>query len=73
MRTQTTENQTVATIANNSEAFTYTSPVSYHEMADVPVRETDTLEQLQANMNTLADLQLRMNFVMREVRYLMKV
>lgn len=46
---------------------------SYHEMADVPVVEKDALAQLHANLETLGDLQSRLSFLMREVRYLMKV
>lgn len=46
---------------------------SYHEMADKPVLETDCLAQLHTNLEMLSDLQSRLSFVMREVRYLMKV
>ncbi|MGZ3769881.1 MAG: hypothetical protein ACXVCP_03420 [Bdellovibrio sp.] len=46
---------------------------SYHELADVPVLETDVLAQLHTNIEMLADLQGRLSFVMREIRYLMKV
>lgn len=46
---------------------------SYHELADFPVVEIDALAQLQANLALLEDLQGRLSFVMREVRYLMKV
>ena len=45
----------------------------YHEMSETPVTEMDALSQLRANIETLADLQGRMSFVMREVKYLMKV
>ncbi|WII71388.1 hypothetical protein QJS83_13040 [Bdellovibrio sp. 22V] len=46
---------------------------SYHEMSDVPVVEADALAQLHRNLEMLTDLQSRLSFVMREVRYLMKV
>lgn len=52
------------------------SPVvhkSYHELADTPVVEVDALAQLHSNLEILQDLQTRLTFVMREVRYLMKV
>ncbi|KHD89317.1 MAG: hypothetical protein OM95_04110 [Bdellovibrio sp. ArHS] len=52
------------------------SPVvhkSYHELSDTPVVEQDSLNQLHANIEMLADLQARLSFLMREVRYLMKV
>ncbi len=51
----------------------YSAQLAYHEMADVPVQETDLLEQLEANMKQLSDMQARMQFMMREIRYLMKV
>ena len=74
MRIITNENQKVTAISPaTSETFSYTPQMTYYEMADVPVRETDILEQLQANLQTLGDLQSRMNFMMREIRYLMKV
>lgn len=44
----------------------------YHEMSETPVTETDVLSQLRANIETLAGLQGRMSFIMREVKYLMK-
>ncbi|MNK07435.1 hypothetical protein D3C87_253490 [compost metagenome] len=46
---------------------------SYHELADFPVVEVDALSQLQNNIMVLEDLQARLSFMMREVRYLMKV
>jgi hypothetical protein len=51
------------------------SPVahkSYHEMADRPLVEVDSLSQLHSNLDQLSDLQARLAFVMREVRYLVK-
>lgn len=45
---------------------------SYHEMADFPVVEVDALTQLENNMRMLEDMQSRLSFVMREVRFLMK-
>lgn len=74
MKTQTTETtNTVVQQIGTPESFSYAPQMAYHEMADVPVVETDVVQQLQANMQTLSDLQLRMNFMMREIRYLMKV
>lgn len=46
---------------------------SYHELSDRPVVETDVIAQLHANLETLTDLQGRFSFLMREVRYLLKV
>lgn len=56
-----------------SRSLSFSSHISYHEMEVIPVRDVNVLEQLQANLETLADLQQRMNFMMREIRYLMKV
>lgn len=47
--------------------------VGYYEMDDVPVREIDVVEELRKNLAQLEDLQGRMKFIMREVRYLMKM
>ena len=55
-----------------SESHEPVTHKSYHEMADVPVIEADVLSQLHANLAMLEDLQGRLSFVMREVRYLMK-
>lgn len=57
-------------VSESSEPKTHKS---YHEMADVCVVEADALAQLHANLFMLEDLQGRLSFVMREVRYLMKV
>ena len=46
---------------------------SYHELSDTPVVECDVLLQLTANIDLLADLQSRFSFLMREVRYVLKV
>ncbi|MDG0817789.1 hypothetical protein [Bdellovibrio svalbardensis] len=56
-----------------SESLEPMTHKSYHEMADVPVVEVDALAQLHANLAMLEDLQGRLSFVMKEVRYLMKV
>jgi hypothetical protein len=45
---------------------------SYHEMSDVPVVEVDALKQLQENIEMLSEVQTRLSFLMREVRYLLK-
>ena len=45
---------------------------SYHEIADQHVVETDVIEQLRANMAQLEDLHGRMQFMMKEVSYLLK-
>ncbi|GIL18713.1 MAG: hypothetical protein BroJett040_24640 [Oligoflexia bacterium] len=53
--------------------FVSSTQLSYHEMDVVPVRQTDVLEQLEKNIETLSDIRYRMQFMMREVRYLMKI
>ena len=58
------------------QAVTSVSPVSqlaYHELADVPVREVDSLEQLEKNIQVLSDIRTRLQFMNRELRYLMKL
>ena len=49
------------------------SSLSYHELAEIPVREVNALEQLEKNIQTLADLRSRLQFLNREIRYLMKI
>lgn len=64
---------TPATVAETqANGPVYSSQLAYHELADVPVQETDLFEQLNANLNQLMDLQSRMKFMMKEIRYLMK-
>lgn len=46
---------------------------SYHELSDRTVVECDALSQLAANIEILTDLQARFSFLMREVRYVLKV
>lgn len=69
------KNAQVETVVTESvvESFSLVTHKSYHEMADMPVVEVDALAQLHANLEMLQDLQSRLTFVMREVRYLMKV
>ena len=45
----------------------------YHEMADRPVVEHDAMTELELNISSLENLQGRLSFLMREVRYLLKV
>ena len=54
---------------NSQEPFVHKS---YHEMSDTPVVEVDALKQLQENIELLNDVQNRLSFLMREVRYMMK-
>ena len=46
---------------------------SYHEMADHSLVETDLLSDFRANLQLLAELQGRTSFVMKEVRYILKL
>ncbi len=46
---------------------------SYHELADHPVVETDLLSEFNTNLKLLSELQGRMSFVMKEVRYVLKL
>lgn len=56
---------------NNSQNLV--SHRSYHEMADRPLSERDELSQLKFQMKLLADLHGRQRFLMREIRFLLKV
>ena len=47
--------------------------LTYHELEEVPVRSIDSLEQLQRNMIQLSNVRTRLQFMMREIRYVMKV
>jgi hypothetical protein len=58
---------------NPASIAAYTSQEAYHELDEVPVRKIDPLEQLERNLEALHSTQARLQFVMREVRYLMKV
>jgi len=49
------------------------SQFSYHEMDAVPVREVDSLEILQKNIQTLSEIRSKLQFMNREIRYLMKI
>lgn len=75
MRVINLENAQVETAAAESfeSSFSPVTHKSYHELADTPVVENDALAQLHTNLEMLQDLQSRLAFVMREVRYLMKV
>ncbi len=78
MRVITLDKNTSAEMQVESylESASESSPrthMSYHEMAEKPVVEVDCLAQLHSNLEMLSDLQSRLSFMMREVRYLMKV
>jgi hypothetical protein len=45
---------------------------TYHEMSDTPVVQMDALAQLHANISLIEEMQARLSFLMREVRYQMK-
>ncbi|MGZ3745193.1 MAG: hypothetical protein ACXWRE_16005 [Pseudobdellovibrionaceae bacterium] len=46
---------------------------SYHELEDSPVLEIDALTELKANLQVLTDLTMRLSFLSREIRYMMKI
>jgi hypothetical protein len=58
---------------SSGESTAMEQQLSYHEMEDIPVRETATLEQLEKNVQLLGDLRSRLQFMNREVRYLLKL
>jgi chaperonin cofactor prefoldin len=59
--------------ALSKRSTTVPSNQSYHEMSDIPVREIDLVEQMENNLQQLQDMQSRLQFMMREIRYVMKV
>ncbi len=68
---KTSLNGTVEALSSSSEALTKLT--TYHELAENPIVEVDVIEQLQQNLQKLTDLHGRLNFMMREVRGLMKL
>lgn len=66
------ENKGVAEVVETSLEHSPISQTSYHELADKPVRTLDAVAQLHANIMALEELQERLAFVMREVRYQLK-
>ncbi|HWU44763.1 MAG TPA: hypothetical protein VN132_15030 [Bdellovibrio sp.] len=72
--TATSVESYLTSLANTlAEARGPASHKSYHEMADMPVLEADVLGQLHTNIVLLEDLQNRLSFVMKEIRYQMKI
>jgi len=73
---ETTQSAHTVQSVNSADAMVLAEAVThktYHEMADVPVIERDALAQLHTNLQMLEDLQGRLSFVMKEVRYMMKL
>ena len=70
-------NVTLVESSSSSESYLgsehISTHVAYNEMADVPVQYVDPVAEVQKNLVHLQDLQARMKFMMREVRYLMKL
>ena len=63
--------EAISSVSEGAVSVGWTQP-SYHEMADVPVVQQDALAQLHTNLAMLEDMQARLAFVMREVRYQLK-
>ncbi|MBX2993764.1 MAG: hypothetical protein KF681_03055 [Bdellovibrionaceae bacterium] len=55
--------QTVSSLESN---------LVYREWAEVPVQVVDPVTELSANLAQLQDLQARMRYMMREIRFMMK-
>ncbi len=62
-----------ATVAAVETSVNYAADLSYHEMAEVPVTRVSQIEQLRTNIAQLEDINARMKFMTKEIRYLMKV
>lgn len=75
MRVVTQENSMQGLSNVDSSLLPSESPIAqteYHELAVSPVHEMDALAQLHGNLERLADLNGRLSFLMKEVRYLLK-
>lgn len=64
-------NLTTLPLASGDASWTLSK--AYHELADIPVREVDLLESVEENVQRLEELQARLRFMVREVKYLMKL
>lgn len=51
----------------------FPTQMTYHELAEVPVRNVDVLDQLEQNIAQIEMLRAKFQFVMRELRYQMKI
>lgn len=67
------EVQQVESYHNTGVESSLVTHKSYRELEVQTVIEVDCLAQLHANLEMLSDVQARWSFVMREIRYLMKV
>lgn len=56
-----------------TQDFSSTQNIAYHELDAVPVREVNELQQLSSNIEMLSNLRSKLQFLNREIRYLMKV
>mgnify|MGYP001039043419 CR=1 FL=1 len=70
------EEPSIVETRKNESAFLHDNeawvPQAYHELAEVPVKEIDLFESIEANLAQIEDLQARMRFMVREVKYLLK-
>ena len=70
--TRVSETVIYPSFQSSSEEISSSPQFAYHELAEIPVKEVDVLEQLEQNIASLENLQSRFQFVMKEIRYLMK-
>lgn len=75
MRTETrmTGINTESKNTNDMLASSAINQVVYKEMSDTPLTEVSIFEQLDQNLSEVENLTRRLQFMMREVRYLMKL
>ncbi len=73
LNVKNTEAEAVISAQESSFDTVQVVDLSYHELAKNPLVEKDILSQVHENLNLLQDLQSRVSFVMREVRYVLKV
>ncbi len=70
---QSIENFLSSTHSVPSTTSQSVTQLAYHEMGERHVHQVDDLEQLEKNIQALSDLRFRLQFMNREIRYLMKV
>lgn len=64
---------TASSTTSGIEAAAVWAPTqAYHELADVPVREIDLFESIESQLAQIEEMQQRMRFMVREVKYLLK-
>jgi len=70
---ENSQNQIGSVLNLEVSSTVVSSQLVYNELNDYPVQEADLFEQLENNLARLEDIRHRMSFMMREIRYVMKI